>query len=119
MENVKLNPELLETKPNSVLEHPSEPDLLKGVTVNVVAVDGTDGGHQLSERELELLSGALELLRKEGVVTALQKVEANRILGETEDGYLYLALEGALEFWAHVGKHSSVNLKTGKVGVVV
>ena len=107
-------------KPSSEpLEHSKEAALLEGVTVNVMATDGTDGGHQLSERELELLSGALELLRKERVNGKLQKVEANRFMEETEDGYLYLVLEGALEFWAHVGKSESANLKTGKVRVAI
>lgn len=111
MEHVKPSPEPLERSKEAVL--------LEGVTVNVMAVDGTDGGHQLSERELELLSGAHELLMKEGVRAKLQKVEANRMMKETEDGYLYLVLEGALEFWAHVGKSARVNLETGKVGVVL
>lgn len=111
MENVKPNPE--------PLERSKEAALLEGVTVNVIAVDGTDGCHQLGERELELLREALELLMKEGVSGKLQKVEANRMMKETEDGYLYLVLEEALEFWAHVGKSEAVNLKTGKVRVVV
>jgi len=119
LEKVKPGPEPLETAPSPALEHPKEPDFLKGVTVNVMATDGTDGGHQLSARELELVGGALELLRKEGVVKALQKVEANRFLTETQDTYLYLVFEGPLEFWAHVGKSARVNLKTGKVGVLV
>ena len=89
------------------------------LTVNVFDAEGKDGGHALSEREQMLLDKALELLRKEGVNAKLQKVEANRFMAETKDTYMYLVLEGALEFWAHVSKTARVNLKTGKVGVVL
>ena len=38
---------------------------------------------------------------------------------DIRDSCLFLSLEGALEFWAHVSKRAGVNLKTGKIAVVL
>ena len=59
------------------------------------------------------------MLLRAGVDAKLHKVEASRTMPDIRDSCLFLSLEGALEFWAHVSKRAGVNLKTGKIAVVL
>jgi len=97
------------------------------IEVVLIAADGkTDSQALLNRREAATVAAVDTTLRADAQFTTtypsaqLVRVESNRGVNEHRQGRYYLRYQhtgGTAEFWGHVAKTASVDLKKGVVGV--
>ena len=101
---------------------------LSGVTVVLIAADGSDAQGGLLEAEQKLVRAVHALLGADEHFKALpnpklERIEVNRGLRLEDDGMMGLrySVQGAVpqEFWGHYGKSDRVAWKSGKVTVAL
>lgn len=102
---------------------------LNGVNVaaSVFDASGAEASDALRPDEIVVIQAADRLLKGDPQFKAsypsaiLERIESYRGVGDTEHGRYYLRYQpasgAATEFWAHVGKTTSINFKSGSVSV--